>query len=269
LEGAAEIEDATFGLLDFMLKSEAASNELILSSVESIRDRFPLMANIVSLAVFVSQNIKRSDSEKLAARISEYRKEIVLDRLETIKKASENILEFEAILTLSNSTSVREAILKAKASGWEGMVLLTESRPQNEGIVLAGELAKAGINVNLAVDACMPDLLDRSEAIFLGADCVTPTFFVNKVGTAIAVEFAKKARKPVYVVADKAKIISDRDFRFIPDDNPPAEIAKSKLPNFVIVNHYFERVKPSGDLRFISGRQAYSPGEVKNILKRT
>ena len=158
--------------------------------------------------------------------------------------------------------------MEAKKRGWNGRVFLAESRPRNEGAILAGALAKAGLPVTLSVDTLIPELIERSKAVFLGADAVTPSYFVNKIGSRIAVEFADRLGKPVYVAGDRGKLISNKDYEFVPDSNPSLEIVRLQDKRLRVENRYFEKIIPSGRFNYICGSRLYKPAEIKNILKR-
>jgi translation initiation factor 2B subunit (eIF-2B alpha/beta/delta family) len=85
-------------------------------------------------------------------------------------------------------------------------VIVCESRPLNEGIVMAQRLAAAGVDVTLITDAQASVFIEESDLVLLGADAVTPAGVVNKVGSKLLALAAKAAGVPVVAVTDSLKI---------------------------------------------------------------
>jgi ribose 1,5-bisphosphate isomerase len=114
------------------------------------------------------------------------------------------------IVTLSRSGTVRTALAEADPES----VLVAESRPGGEGIGVAESLAEEGVDVALAPDSALTQLLADGDhdAVLVGADTVLPDgSVVNKVGTrALALAGAREG-VPVYVVAAADKVSPDAD----------------------------------------------------------
>lgn len=267
-EGASAIERAALILARKILDSNrlrlSSKVKLLCDSFDKIHRRFSLMANILNLCNLIDAEI--NDMGKLPTLLDEYQINVSNHRMKTIAKAAEEISGYNAIFTLSNSSMVREAILLAAKSGWDGKVYIVESRPQNEGILLAKKLAKAEIKVMVGVDLLMEQFIGYSDAVVLGADCVTESYFVNKIGSGIAVGVARQLRKPVYVLADKSKMISQKKFKFIADSNPSDEVSPARSKNIGIVNQYFEIIEPIGNLIYIYGDKQVNSGLMARLI---
>lgn len=267
--GAGEIERRIHVFLMSALRiyRNRGTGELV-DAIAQIRRRFNAMANIVKILDMVSDSVGKKDFDSIRENLASYRKVIEENRQSTIDTAAAKICRYNAIFTLSYSTAINRAISGAGQLDWQGGVNVAESRPRNEGTMLASDLARMGIPSVLAIDANIPELVKASKAIFLGADAVTPTYFVNKTGSAIAMEYAAKYHKPIYVVADISKYISDKKYKFIPDENPTKEIISGKLKNLTVLNNYFEKIIPQGKTQYICGGEIINPADVKNLLKR-
>ena len=226
------------------------------------------MANIHALLNYVEYFSEYRDSNRAIKSLKDYRRQISEEREKTVLTAAGKIARCKLIFTLSNSGIIRKSILAASKTGWKGEVLIVESRPKKEGAILASILAKAGIPVTLAVDSVMPDLIFRSGAVFLGADAVTQTYFVNKIGSKIAVDYSYEYDKAVFIAVDKSKIISNREYHFSPDQNPTSEITSSRKKRLRVENSYFERISPLGRFNYICGDRLIPPSDVKNVLNR-
>lgn len=267
-DGASSIADAIFDLFNSIIQnSDGQHMAQMKRAIRLIRGRFSQMANIVTLLDFAERSMVALGPDDLIKALAEFRRGIDESRKSTIVTTADTLSGYKLIFTLSNSTIIRKAAISARKIGWSGAVKIIESRPGNEGTILAETLAKAGISTVLAVDTVLPELIKGSDAVFLGADAVTQTYFVNKIGSQMAIDYARRYDKPVFVAADIGKFISDRKYRFAPDDNPTTEITGSKRRRLEIVNSYFEKVKPVGRFQYICGREVFSPANVKNILK--
>jgi len=109
------------------------------------------------------------------------------------------------ILTFSYSSSVLAVLLEAHARQRLSAVFCTESRPMLEGQRLTRELARAGIAVELGVDAAIATFTERADMALVGADSITAHGVINKLGTTSLALACRHAGTPCYVVADRHK----------------------------------------------------------------
>lgn len=266
--GATIIERNIYAWLILLLsQSKTQSSRSIKKSVFNLRNRFGNMANVLGLLSYFENLLANSTQDQMLMSLKNYRHRIDHNRELTITTTAKKIKRYGSIFALSNSSIITGAVLLARKQGWKGTVNLTESRPKCEAAIPARKFAKAGLKVNYGVDSMMPKLIRQSGAIFLGADAVTQSYFINKIGTQVALDYGEKLRKPLFVAADKSKFISNRNFKFTPETNPTDEILQYKHKNLLIINHYFEKVVPYGRMKFICGEDIMNPADVKNLLK--
>jgi translation initiation factor 2B subunit (eIF-2B alpha/beta/delta family) len=145
------------------------------------------------------------------------------------------------ILTFSYSSSLRAALLEAHARHRLSAVFCTESRPKLEGQRLARELARAGIAVELGVDAAIATFTERADLALVGADSLTIRGVVNKLGTTSLALACRHAGIPCYVVADHRKWFpagaAAPAFRQL---KPAAEVWSDPPAGVTVWNAYFE-----------------------------
>ncbi|MBN1457913.1 MAG: NUDIX domain-containing protein [Armatimonadetes bacterium] len=111
----------------------------------------------------------------------------------------------ERVLTHSASSACRRTLLSWWKEGRE--VVVTESRPQREGIALARDLATHGVHVTVISDAEMGLFIPGCDAVLMGVDAIgAGEEVVNKVGTRLAVMAARESSVPAYAVAQSHKI---------------------------------------------------------------
>ena len=83
------------------------------------------------------------------------------------------------VLTISASSVVRDVLL----AGRPPLVTCLESRPGGEGLVLARELAAAGLALRVAPDAAAARLVAESDLVLVGGDTLCPRGLIHKLGT--------------------------------------------------------------------------------------
>jgi len=95
-------------------------------------------------------------------------------------------------------------VYAACAEGLEVEVIVSETRPRNQGLLTVWELAAAGVKHTLIVDSAAGLLLMRGEAdaVIVGADRIAANGdTANKVGTYLKALAAHAAGVPFYVAA--------------------------------------------------------------------
>jgi translation initiation factor 2B subunit (eIF-2B alpha/beta/delta family) len=145
------------------------------------------------------------------------------------------------VLTFSYSSSVLAVLREAHAQRRVSAVLCTESRPILEGQRLTRELARAGIAVELGVDAAMATFTRRADMALVGADSLTVHGVINKVGTTCLALACRHTGTPCYVVADRHKWRPAGALAPASSQpKPAAEIWSDPPTGVTIWNAYFE-----------------------------
>jgi translation initiation factor 2B subunit (eIF-2B alpha/beta/delta family) len=166
------------------------------------------------------------------------------------------------VATVSTSESVRAVLAAAVRSGTECRVIVSESRPSNEGVEFATSLPAWGIPVTLVVDAALPRMVERCQLVLVGADAISERDFVNKVGTYAVALAAGEAGVPVYVAALTDKFIPE-GARGKPDRLwEPEEVLKRAQPGVTVENRYFERVPLSLVEGIVTEHEVLSPEDI-------
>jgi translation initiation factor 2B subunit (eIF-2B alpha/beta/delta family) len=151
------------------------------------------------------------------------------------------------ILCHSNSGSVLRA-LEHRKNRIE-LVYQTQSKPGNDGRESAKALKNNGFKVKLIADSRISTAIKNGAVPVLGADSVTQTFFVNKVGSASIVERAIEAGITPLVVVGSEKACTEDAY----GNRPGSEL--------------FERV-PLDKVRLIVGSSTYRmPRDRKRLWK--
>ncbi|MFT4885310.1 MAG: ribose 1,5-bisphosphate isomerase [Natronomonas sp.] len=146
----------------------------------------------------------------------------------------------ESVLTLSRSGTVLDALREAAPAA----VYVAESRPAREGVAVAEELAAAGIDATVFVDAAVADVIEREavETVLFGADSVLADgTVVNKIGSHPAALAADAADADCYAVCSRDKIVPGTDV----DREPgPSAAVYDGDADVSVLNPTFEGVRP-------------------------
>jgi ribose 1,5-bisphosphate isomerase len=195
----------------------------------------PSMAPMLRLAndaLWASENRERFIA---ACRAFASRLEAADDEIAT--RAARLIDEDATVFTHSFSQTVLRAF-RAAHQQRRFRIIATESRPLCEGVELARELAQAGIEVALVIDAAAARFMEITDIVLTGADAVTGKVVVNKIGTTLLALAARRRGAAVYALCSTLKI-APPGFELREAPRPAAEIV-AHAEAFDVWNYYFE-----------------------------
>jgi translation initiation factor 2B subunit (eIF-2B alpha/beta/delta family) len=222
------------------------SNELIKAQ--------PVMASIFNLAnTTLLENIGLKDKDEIKQNVRNSCYQFIQHLKLSSKIISEltvKIIKDEAtIITHSYSSTLLNTLIFAKEFGKNFNIICTESRPMNEGVQLAKQLGKKGISVKLMIDAGVYSVLQDADLILVGADAVSSSGFVNKIGTYGLAIAAKQYNKTFYALCGIDKILPKEYPIIFKYQKNPKEIFSQSIKNVTPINYYFDLTP----LEFITG----------------
>ncbi len=116
------------------------------------------------------------------------------------------LLGCNTVLTISHSKTLIKIFAIWKKLSPNLKVIISESRPENEGILMAKELLKLGIDCEIITEAMTGSVIKVVDAVILGADQILENGnIVNKTGSRLLAVLAKHHHLPVYVLASSVK----------------------------------------------------------------
>lgn len=146
------------------------------------------------------------------------------------------------LLTYSYSSTVREAIGLLPA---DVHVMFSEGRPLNEGYRLAEALSKSRRKATLVTDAQLGSLLQRADAVLVGADSIlTDGSLINKTGTLPIAATAAHFGVPFYTCCESYKLRTADMPEPTLERMSPGELGAPEWPGIVIENVYFDITPP-------------------------
>ncbi len=161
---------------------------------------------------------------------------------------AENVHDGDVVFMYSMSSTVWRILRRAKTQGKSFRVIVTESRPGNEGLWTVTDMLKHNIPVSVSIDACIGELVPTSDIVFVGADAISATghAFV-KVGTYPTALVAKAHGVPFYVAGDTLKFDPSTllGLPFRGEPVPRAQVLNDDYPASVeVIGDLFESVPP-------------------------
>ncbi|SCU83175.1 LADA_0C09978g1_1 [Lachancea dasiensis] len=130
------------------------------------------------------------------------------------------ISDDDIILVHGFSRAVYSVLSHAASKFVRFRVVVTESRPTEQGSQLYKLLQEKGIPVKMVVDSAVGSIIHKVDKVLVGAEGVAESGgVINLVGTYSIGILAKNANKPFYVVTESHKFV--RMFPLSPDDLPP------------------------------------------------
>jgi translation initiation factor eIF-2B subunit delta len=146
------------------------------------------------------------------------------------------------VLTHSNSSTILAIIQKAHEEGKAFQVIISESRPACEGQERAKELSKMGIRTLYLIDAAIGMGVERADIVLLGADSISETVLVNKIGSKAICLLARESLVPCYAASESSKFTPQK---LSPKKEPmrdPKEVWAHPPAETSVENYYFDEV---------------------------
>ena len=246
------INSATFITLSSisLLKEMAVNASLkdLQKALDILKNSHTMMATVYNLSIRAKEFLQKNPKEKLPKFCDEFEKYFIEANEKTALKAAKIIKDSFTILTYSYSSLVLKAILKAKEEKKRVKVICTESRPKNEGVMLAKKLKENNIETVLIIDALASSLVKKCDLILIGADGVSRDYLIHKAGTLPLALSAKYFNKKIYSLAPSLKFWPES---FNLTNEPlknPKEVSQEDLK---ILNLYFDKTPKELISKFI------------------
>ena len=230
VQGAEAVSRESIKTLDYSIHtSKAKKPDVFISQLKKIRKQLestrptePYLRNIMNCVFYnVSGGTLRELKENLFSRIQKTLKMMDHSKSLIVDIGSKKIKNGMVVFTHGHSSNVNAILIEAKKQGKQFEVHNTETRPRYHGRKTAEELSKAGIKVVHYVDLAARFALKKADIMLIGADSINSEGrVINKIGSELFAEVARKYDIPVYVCTNSWKfdpnIISSRRTRAMP-----------------------------------------------------
>lgn len=225
----------------------------------------PTMAPLVNLVNGVLWRLEGTASadearRRVADATGDFKRWLRVHEAAIAETALRLIPEDGQILTNGRSTTVRAALRHAQRAGRRFRVVCAEGRPGCEGRALASELAAAGVEVTLVIDALAVAMVPQMQVVLVGADYLDANGLVNKVGTYATALAAAASKVPMYTLCGSEKFLPPG---YVPPAQalwPPEQVWDAAPPGVRITNLYYD-LTPLSALAGIVTEQGVQPAE--------
>ncbi|MHB1457269.1 MAG: hypothetical protein ACYC0V_10180 [Armatimonadota bacterium] len=165
----------------------------------------------------------------------------------SVNNAAQAIMGHKTVFTLSYSEAVRNALIEWYEPGKE--VIIAESYPGNEGLILAEHLAEKGVILRTIKDKYIEEAVIESDVVLVGCDAVTTDDEIqNKVGTCLATDVANENDVAIYAVTQTVKICPPDWPSYIEHDMISGNSEPAAIFDHTPISHFNAIITEEGDL---------------------
>ena len=258
-------------------KSDVAVSALV-AEIEHVAAEIlkaqPNMAQLTNLFnnIFSTLDAETSgDSLVLARKVAGEAKRFDENAKRAVMKVAdfgaELISSDDTVLSHSNSSTILSIIKKAHESGKTFQVIISESRPACEGQERARELSKMGIRTLYLIDAAIGMGVVRADVVLLGADSISETALVNKIGSKAICLLAREALVPCYAASESSKFTPQK---LSPKKEPlrdPKEVWPNPPHETSVENYYFDEVPLDLFTGIVTEEGVLTPSEMAGKIR--
>ena len=283
--GAADTAKEVMDALSIMVQDSKAGDtiSLVAEVDEAVLEILRVMPSLAPPINALHQFVGRIEQEALTEITVAELKTILQDTRDQFFQWAENALDKVAqygaekvsdgdrVFMYSMSSTVWRIFRTAKAQGKNFEVVVTESRPGNEGLWTVTEMDKADIPVSVSIDACIGVLIPECDAVFVGADVISSSgHALCKMGTYPSALVAKASGTPFYIAADTLKFDTGTLIG-LPYRNEPIHrhevLDDSYPPRAQVVGHLFDETPPDLVTAIITERGLLHPAAAYSVMQ--
>ncbi len=208
--------DNTSGSVELTLKLNqilkgTKNKEDIENILYEVENHLKDFASINNYIFNIRKLLSEDKIENLQIFFDNYEEQLLRLQEKIFENAKPYLDQYESFLTLSNSYTILQ-VLKRLNEIKKIKIVVCESRPKLEGKILADKLSDGKVNVKVISDVEMSIYIPKVGAVILGADKIFNNGnIINKTGSFSAALISRYYNKPVYIIADKTKIISEEN----------------------------------------------------------
>lgn len=221
--------------------SEYKNVNLEKSLFDTIRKKFHSFNSIISYVNQLEIITKQYDENE----IFEFFKSFSVIQSSKYNRIYKNLVPYLKnsikIITISNSATILNIMLKVHEEYKIETVTISESRPQCEGREMAKIFSENKINTNFIIEAIIPKYVEESDLCLIGTDKILNSGnVINKIGSNLLAITCKYFNVPYIVLGDKSKFSNENSYS--ENKKTYSEIWKSPPENITIDNFYFEEI---------------------------
>lgn len=218
IRSSSEVAEKAFTTLASIIMNVENVEELIFCiawSLKEILNARPTAAILINNSRELLLELKKTLNKELKTSLIKKR---MLDKLKKLTNkinsdieriatiGANRIIDGDIIMTSAYSRTVMRIFEKALRQGKKFKVYVTESRPGDDGKIIASKLSRLGVSVILIVDSAMRYFMKDVSKVIVGAEAVAANgAVISKVGASLMALIAHEARVRVFIVASTSK----------------------------------------------------------------
>ena len=177
-------------------------------ALNKIKQKFSHFPIIINFTKDIENILNGRNQDSLSNYLIDFNKQQSQIYQTIFKNGAKYLLKHKTVLTISHSRTLIKIFEIWKKSEPNLKVIICESRPNYEGILMAKEVSKLKIKTEIITEAMSGNIIKKIDAIILGADQILPNgSIINKTGSRMLSVLAKHQHIPVYVLASSDKIV--------------------------------------------------------------
>jgi len=238
--------------LNKFLLSNIKDKGLIIESLSAAGTKLSHFAVIKNYIKELNKLFASSNNELFIEFLRNYENEERILITKIFTKIYKKLPSVKTLLTISKSGTVINVLKLWHEKRKNLKIIITESHPANEGQLMAKELLKIGLNVQVITDAMSGIFVPKADAVIIGADVVLNNGnVINKTGSVSLALLCKHYKKPFYVLAAKSKFVNKKRHKLNKESSD--SIWKYVHPNLTTTNIPFEEIDRELITEIISG----------------
>lgn len=281
IQGSSQVRKAiVFAVKDFAKKDKSKNVKEFRKKLKLVMKKLLLARPTEPETRTALRIILRKANENLP--LSELKKAVVRECIdfEKNRKFALEIIAYNALklfkknsvaFTHCHSHTVEEILALAFKKKKLKRVIATETRPKLQGRITVTNLTKRGIPCTLIVDSASATFLKEADIFFTGADALLADgSVVNKIGTALISDYAKKEKVPHYV-ASSSHCFDPLTFfgkKEVIEQRPVEEVWEKKFKKLSIANPAFDLTPAKNVSGIVSELGVHSPKSFSNFMVR-
>jgi translation initiation factor 2B subunit (eIF-2B alpha/beta/delta family) len=226
----------------------------------------PVMAPLVNLVNGALLSLERGRS--VPEFCSVFVKNLEENLRRTASMGASLLQDGMRIMTYSNSSTIIETLRAAKDKGRDFEVVLSDAGPVGEGILMAEKVSEMGIQVVLVPDGALFQEMEETDMVMTGADAITLSGLINKIGTRGIASQARLLGKDLVVIATSEKLLpSGVDF-YRKELRDPSELYTGDSP-LLVKNYYFDLTPMHLLSKVVTENGIENPFDIIFAIKKT
>lgn len=219
-----------------------SDHKLIESSIPLINTKLGHFSSVSNYISELSTILSSNNKVGLKKFFKDFSKSESAKYKSILNKLLKFIPDSKKVITLSRSGTVLNILKLWQSINKNLRVVVCESRPMLEGRLLAEDLLKFGLKVEVITDSVMSLYVPKVDAAIIGADSVLKNGnVINKTGSKSLALLCKEYKIPFYIVTTRSKFSNKKSFKIKKENSD--EIWTKKHKNLKVSNIYFEEIE--------------------------